>query len=133
MCFKQLHNLICTRVFQTPPYPVSVGQVNYNLSLHIWPCQLKRKNHTNITTTEFSVYVTYSAVSGYIFAFNKVGKSSQTHILVPAKHLTYPRKCKYVCAFVCVCSFGLLLHLFLHNDVHSLNQHFVISFPISLA
>nr|XP_046149043.1 interleukin-6 receptor subunit beta-like isoform X1 [Oncorhynchus gorbuscha] len=76
----------------TPPYPVSVGQVNYNLSLHIWPCQLKRKNHTNITTTELSVYVTYSAVSGYIFAFNKVGKSSQTHILVPAKHLTYPRK-----------------------------------------
>ncbi|XP_064865718.1 interleukin-6 receptor subunit beta-like isoform X2 [Oncorhynchus nerka] len=76
----------------TPPYPVSVGQVNYNLSLHIWPCQLKQKNHTNITTTEFSVYVTYSAVSGYIYAFNKVGKSSQTHILVPAKHLTYPRK-----------------------------------------
>lgn len=109
MCFKELHHLILfvyPCVFQTPPYPVSM-QVNYNLSLHIWPCQLKRKNHTNITTTttEFSVYVTYSAVSGYIFAFNKVGKSSQTHILIPAKNLTYPRKCKYVCAFVCVRSF----------------------------
>ncbi|XP_041694470.1 interleukin-6 receptor subunit beta isoform X2 [Coregonus clupeaformis] len=75
----------------TPPYPVSM-QVNYNLSLHIWPCLLKRKNFTNVTTTEFSVYVTYSAVSGDIVAFNKVGKSSPTHILVPAKHLTFPSK-----------------------------------------
>ncbi|XP_071200948.1 interleukin-6 receptor subunit beta-like isoform X3 [Salvelinus alpinus] len=75
----------------TPPYPVSM-QVNYNLSLHIWPCLLKRKNFTNVTTTEISVYVTYSAVSGDIIAFNKVGKSSPTHILVPAKHLTFPSK-----------------------------------------
>ncbi|CDQ62589.1 unnamed protein product [Oncorhynchus mykiss] len=75
----------------TPPYPVSM-QVNYNLSLHIWPCLLKRKNFTIVTTTEFSVYVTYSAVSGDIIAFNKVGKSSPTHILVPAKHLTFPCK-----------------------------------------
>ncbi|CAB1314135.1 unnamed protein product [Coregonus sp. 'balchen'] len=76
----------------TPPYPVSMGQVNYNLSLHIWPCLLKQKNFNNIPTTEFSVYVTYSAVSGSIVAFNKVGKSSLTHILVPEKHLTYPSK-----------------------------------------
>ncbi|XP_014071574.2 interleukin-6 receptor subunit beta isoform X2 [Salmo salar] len=75
----------------TPPYPVSM-QVNYNLSLHIWPCLLKRKNFTSVTTTEISVYVTYSAVSGDINAFNKVGKSSPTHILVPAKHLTFPSK-----------------------------------------
>uniref|UniRef100_A0A4W5RB51 Fibronectin type-III domain-containing protein n=1 Tax=Hucho hucho TaxID=62062 RepID=A0A4W5RB51_9TELE len=75
----------------TPPYPVSM-QVNYNLSLHIWPCLLKLKNFTNVTTTEFSVYVTYSAVSGDIIAFNKVGKSSPTHIFVPAKHLTFPSK-----------------------------------------
>ncbi|XP_020354276.1 interleukin-6 receptor subunit beta isoform X2 [Oncorhynchus kisutch] len=75
----------------TPPYPVSM-QVNYNLSLHIWPCLLKRKNFTIVTTTVFSVYVTYSAVSGDIIAFNKVGKSSPTHILVPAKHISFPCK-----------------------------------------
>ncbi|XP_064790964.1 interleukin-6 receptor subunit beta-like isoform X1 [Oncorhynchus masou masou] len=75
----------------TPPYPVSM-QVNYNLSLHIWPCLLKRTNFTIVTTTEFSVYVTYSAVSGDIIAFNKVGKSSRTHILVPAKHISFPCK-----------------------------------------
>ncbi|XP_024276906.1 interleukin-6 receptor subunit beta isoform X1 [Oncorhynchus tshawytscha] len=75
----------------TPSYPVSM-QVNYNLSLHIWPCLLKRKNFTIVTTTEFSVYVTYSAVSGDIIAFNKVGKSSPTYILVPAKHISFPCK-----------------------------------------
>ncbi|XP_019904345.2 interleukin-12 receptor subunit beta-1 isoform X2 [Esox lucius] len=69
-------------------YPVSVGQVNYNLSLHIWPCQTNQKNWSNIKSTEFNVSVTYSAVSGSIAAFNKVGNVQQRNFLIPAKHLT---------------------------------------------
>ncbi|KAL1022657.1 hypothetical protein UPYG_G00030590 [Umbra pygmaea] len=77
----------------TPPYPDSMEQVNYNLSLNIWPCQPKRNAIFHfVNATEFSVLVTYSAVSGSIFAFNKVGKSSRKDFVVQAKHLTSPNK-----------------------------------------
>ncbi|XP_067086026.1 interleukin-6 receptor subunit beta [Osmerus mordax] len=67
-------------------YSPSAGTVTYNLSIHDWPCQ-KKENHINhINASEFTTTVTYSAVEVSIFAFNIMGRTPSTPLLVPAIH-----------------------------------------------
>ncbi|XP_046906211.1 interleukin-6 receptor subunit beta isoform X2 [Hypomesus transpacificus] len=67
-------------------YHPSAGRVTYNLSIHDEPCR-KKKNHIHhINASEFTTTVTYSAVDVSIFAFNIVGRTPSTALLVPAIH-----------------------------------------------
>lgn len=80
-------------VHQAKQYHPSAGRVTYNLSIHDEPCR-KKKNHIHhINASEFTTTVTYSAVDVSIFAFNIVGRTPSTALLVPAIH----KKSKCVC------------------------------------
>ncbi|KAJ8374741.1 hypothetical protein SKAU_G00053210 [Synaphobranchus kaupii] len=69
-----------------PPEAESVGEVTYDISFVITPCQRKAKT-AQTSTTKYKINVTASAVNVTIVAINNVGESPKQILTIPAQHL----------------------------------------------